>query len=123
LKGDGQDSCTVRWGFSSGGTTPETLADVRVVIGACDVTIPGAAFVRSPRKGEESFRAVVTEDAGKLTITLDYKREIARVVMRDMELGDLEAGAATDFILDPGNGSGTFRNHVRLGGAGRRVFY
>jgi DNA-binding beta-propeller fold protein YncE len=123
LKGEGQDSCVVRWGFSSGQTTPASLSDVRIGIGALDMKIPGDAFVKSTKRGEELFVATLVEGTSKVTVSLDYKRELARVVAKNVELGPLEAGMATDFVLDPGNGAGVMTNHVRLGGSGKKVFY
>jgi hypothetical protein len=119
LGGANADSFKFRGGFATDGTTPTSLGTVRFALGpAFSRTVAGGQF----RASRDVFRHTEVSGKTKVSIAIDFRREIVIVTATRVELGELDAPTA-DLVFDAGVGAGTFRSTVRLSSSGAKRGY
>lgn len=104
VRGQGRDSLTLKLFFPTIGVAPGTAPDVSVGFGnSYSVTVPGAEFGGPAR---ERFTAKRPDSAPAVSkATLDYRRELLTIAVRNVDLGAFPAGdtvpVTIEFTLGP----------------------
>ncbi len=113
------DVLQAKAGFHADSVLPEELGTVLLGLGPdLQVAFDGADFVE--KDGVFTLKRKV--DGTSISVRIDFVRELLTVTTKGLELGALD-GDTTEFVFDPGDGSGTQRGTIRLGGDASRRGY
>jgi len=118
LKGDGQDTLSLKAGLATGGTTPEAASSVTVGFGGSfSRTVPAGSFVRNGERYE--FHG---DEGGITLVILDYLKETVTVKGKGLDLGTFAEGAVP-VVVTVGIGGDARAVRVRMGRKGSSLVY